>query len=323
MKLSIIIVSYNTNEFLKKCLTSIYKRTKDILFEVIVVDNASIDGTQEMIQREFPQVKLILNIENLGFAAGNNIGIKQACGDNILLLNPDTEILNGTLRKTLSFMEANHKIGIAGCKLLFPDGSLQRSVRSFPTLWNMFCETTFLYLLFPTNKRSGIYGFSYMDYKRNVKVDWVSGAFLMLRKTMIDEIGMLDEQFFVYSEEVDLCYRAQKAGWEVWFCADAAVYHSWQGANCPSRRSIVWAQGAQYLFVDKHFTGLYRIIVKTLIYAGITIRIFAYGMLGLLLMKRYWIKKATHQLVALYKLHSKCWKYQRGASSFVYPWPQF
>ena len=131
MKLSIIIVSYNTHEFLKKSITSIYEQTRDISFEVIVVDNASTDGSQEMIKKEFPRVKLIINVENTGFAAGNNVGIKQATGEYILLLNPDTEILDGAIQKTLSFMQKNFKIGIAGCRLRFPNGSLQKSVPIF------------------------------------------------------------------------------------------------------------------------------------------------------------------------------------------------
>jgi GT2 family glycosyltransferase len=223
--LSIVIVSYNTCGLLRTCLSSIYRETAHIDFEIVVVDNASTDGSIEMITSDYPAVKILRNDHNSGFAAANNIAIRKSSARFVLLLNPDTEILDGAIQKTIRFIEAHPKAGIVGCKLKYPDGRFQPSAYSFPTVWNMFAEATFLYRVFPKTKLFGGYHLTYLDYSHDVQVDWLIGAFLLIRREVIDTVGMLDEQFFMYAEDTDYCYMAKQAGFEVWFTPRGEIFH--------------------------------------------------------------------------------------------------
>lgn len=224
-KVSIIIVSWNVRELLKKCLESIYRHRADLDIEIIVIDNNSGDDTVDMIKQNFPEIKVIGNHNNLGFGAANNQGIKQSTGDYILLLNPDTEIRNNALRKTLDFIKTNDRAGIVGCKHLNPDLTLQPSVRRFPKPLAIFLILTKLAKIFPT--WPPIYKYLYKDfnYKQSQVVDQVNGSFMLIKKELLQEIGGFDENFFIWFEEVDLCRRAKKVLWEVWYFAQAEIIH--------------------------------------------------------------------------------------------------
>lgn len=225
LKISIVIVSWNVRELLKKCLASIFKYGKGLSLEIIVIDNASSDNTTEMIKKEFPQVALIANRENMGFASANNQGVLKTNGDFILVLNPDTEILEDGLQKMLEFMEKNYQIGIAGCKHLNPDWTIQPSVRRFPTFWALFFIFTKIAKVFPSIPSVYDYLARGFNYKIAQPVDQVAGSFLFIRRKTIDEIGLFDENFFLWFEEVDLCKRAKDAGWQVWYTPEGEIIH--------------------------------------------------------------------------------------------------
>jgi GT2 family glycosyltransferase len=321
--LSIIIVNTNERHVLKPCLRSVFTQTKGIDFEIIVIDNASTDGTLEMLANEFSQVKVIPNNENLGFAVANNRGIKKAVGKYVLLLNPDTEVLNGAIQKTVAFMNEHLRAGIAGCKLIFPNGKLQASIRSFPTAWNLFVEATFLYKLFSRTKLFGKYYFSYFDYAVDIQVDWVSGAYFLIRQEVIDKIGILDEQFYLYTEETDYCYRAKQAGFEVWFTPRGEVIHYWGGMSAINKRVAVWMQRSQLLFYQKHYHGFKKYLFILLKYVNLAIRFVVYFLGGIFLMNKNLITKSHYAGYAIYRLLTARWKYIYGYKGKVTPWKPY
>jgi len=224
-RISIIIVSWNVADFLRECLQSILKQPSDVSFEVIVVDNASTDATVELVRKEFPGVILIANDTNFGFAAANNQGILRASGEYLLLLNPDTQVLNNCLAMCLKIMAENHHIGILGCKHLNPDRTLQPSVRRLPRLVDQLLVATKLAKLLGNTQTIRRYYAKDFDYKKEQSAEQVAGSFLMFRRELLDEIGLLDEGFFIWFEEVDFCKRALDAGWEVWYTPRASIIH--------------------------------------------------------------------------------------------------
>lgn len=250
MTLSIIIVNWNVKDLLEKCLTSVYKETQNLDFEVIVVDNASSDGSVEMIKEKFPKVRLIANKKNRWFAGGNNQGFAEARGELILMLNPDTEILDGAIGKMAEIMSGKiplnpplqkgeiSAIGILGCKLLNPDMTLQPSCRRLPRLTDQILILLKLHNFFPWLKPIREYYMS--DYKHNDtrEVEQVMGACLMARKEIIDKIGGLDEKYVSIFEEVDFCKRVTDAGWKICFTDKARVVH-YKGQSFRQRKIIV------------------------------------------------------------------------------------
>lgn len=224
--LSIIVVSYNTESILKKALTKVFNQKEYGDFEVIVVDNASSDDSCQMVTRDFPQVKLIQSPVNGGFAAGNNLGIRQAKGEYILLLNSDAYIFNDSLIESVAYMEDNPAVGIMGPQLVCEDGSPQPSAHKFPSLYLKFRVLSGI----ESRRPSYISYFDYFKAPDSVKpsprkVDWVPGAYFMIRRELINQIGLLDDRFFMYYEEVDFCLRAKKAGWDVVFNPLISIIH--------------------------------------------------------------------------------------------------
>jgi len=225
MDLSIIIVSWNVKNLLRKCLESIYRETKNLKFEVFVVDNYSQDKTVEMIKTDFPRVNLIANQENAGFAQANNQAIHQAKGDFILLLNPDTEILENALEKMVDFMKSHSDAGVAGCQFLNSDKSLQPSVRRFPTFSSMSLIMLKLHRLFPKSNPIKYYLANDFNYSKTQEVDQVMGAFFMIKYEVIKKVGLLDKNFYIWFEEVDYCQRAKKNGWKIYYTPEAKIIH--------------------------------------------------------------------------------------------------
>ena len=225
MDLSIIIVNWKVKDLLEKCLRSIFLQTKNINFEVFVVDNNSGDGSVEMVREKFPQVDLTASAENLGFAKGNNLAIKKSRGRYVLFLNPDTEILDNALDKMVRFMDAHPECGIAGCKLLNQDLSLQPSIRAFPDLASQIFILLKIHNFLPHSKAMYKYLAGVFDYEKMQEVDQVMGAFMIIRREVIEKIGLLDENFWLWFEEVDFCKRAKEAGWKILYTPEAKIIH--------------------------------------------------------------------------------------------------
>jgi GT2 family glycosyltransferase len=223
--LSIVIVSYNTRDLTCECLKSVKRHAGDISYEVLVVDNASTDGSPDMVAEEFPWVKLTRLSANSGFAGGNIPGMKAALGRYILLLNSDAFLSEGALQKTISFMDRHQKIGILGCRLTNPDGSLQPSARMLPSPLNKILQMTGLAAHFPKSRFFGRVDLTWWDHSVPHNVGWVVGAFFLIRRETMEEIGVLDNRYFLYFEEVDYCLTAKRAGWEVVFYPYAYVVH--------------------------------------------------------------------------------------------------
>jgi O-antigen biosynthesis protein len=255
--LSIIIVNYNVRDFLHHALVSLQKAMKGIRGEIIVVDNASDDGSNEMLRRRFPGVQLIASKSNLGFAKANNLGLKRARGKYLLLINPDTLVQEDTLRVMLKFFEESPDVGLAGCKILNPDGTFQLACRrSFPRPWAAFTKMVGLSALFPGSRLFGSYNLSYLSPDETYEIDAVSGSFMMLRRACYEQVGGLDEDFFMYGEDLDWCYRIQQAGWKNYYVHSTQIIH-YKGES--TKRSnldeIRMFYQAMHLFVQKHVSG--------------------------------------------------------------------
>jgi len=225
MDVSVIIVNWNTRGLLRDCLESVYEQTGDVDVEVIVVDNASTDGSVEMVRSDFESVKLIENAENRGFATANNQGIAVAKGRYVLLLNSDTVVLDSAVAKAVRFADAHPRAAVTGCRVLNPDRTLQPTCFMFPSILNMLLSSTYLYKLFPSSRFFGRERMTWWDRNDVRQVDVVTGCFMLVRREAIDGVGMLDEQFFMYAEETDWCYRFKKNDWEVVFTPVAQIIH--------------------------------------------------------------------------------------------------
>jgi GT2 family glycosyltransferase len=209
-------------------------------YETIVVDNASGDGTAKMVREEFPEVKFIQAENNQGFSAGYNLGIREAKGRYLLLLNPDIAVLNNAILNMYEFMEANSRVGLAGPKLLNPDGKVQMSAMTFPSFWTPLYRRTFLGKLPFARKAMREYLMSDWDHGENRPVDWVLGGCMIVRKEALDKVGLLDERFFLYFDDIDWCRRFWQAGWQVYYIAEAEMvhYHRRESAENPGLRGL-------------------------------------------------------------------------------------
>ncbi|MEA3460063.1 MAG: glycosyltransferase family 2 protein [Chloroflexota bacterium] len=226
LDLSVVIVNWNVQELLRRCLRSVLaSKHRGVSVEVIVIDNASSDGSVEMVRDKFPQVHLIANSENLGFTGGNNQGIAESQGRYILLLNPDTEVFGDALATMVDYMDAHPQVGALGPMLLNPDGSVQSSRRRFPTLATALLESTIFQWWFPHNWAVCHYYLLDRPDDEVQEVDWVTGACILLKREALDEVGPLDEDLFMYSEELDWCRRAKERGWRVVYLPTARVIH--------------------------------------------------------------------------------------------------
>ena len=272
-KISIIVVNFNAERLLKECLESLYRETQDTSFDVWVVDNNSHDESVRMIREDFPEVNLIVNDYNLGFSRANNQAIVKSASDYILLLNPDTVVRDRAIDKMVAFMDAHPDVGISGCRVLNKDGSLQPACRrSVPTPKVAFYHFSGLSKLFPNSMIMAKYNLTYLDPDQSHEVDAVSGAFLLIRRAVVDQIGLLDEVFFIYGEDVDWCVRAKNAGWKVMYHPEAEILHYKGGCSTNSRRTTYEFYRAMYLFHRKHFAKNHSPVTNLLICTGIVVR---------------------------------------------------
>jgi GT2 family glycosyltransferase len=222
---SVVIPSWNAREMLRQCLESLRLEADPARTELIVVDNASTDGSWEMVQEAFPEVLLIRNRTNLGFAKACNIGVRRSRGRYVCLVNSDVMTGRDCLARLARHLDGNPRLGMVGPRILGVDGTPQRSYMGFPTIWNTLCAALALPSLMPRSSLAGGWMLAYRSFSRMEKVDVLNGAFLVVRREALEKVGLLDEGFFMYGEDVDWCRRFWQAGWDVAFCPDAEVVH--------------------------------------------------------------------------------------------------
>jgi len=285
MKLSIIILNFNAESFLKQCLLSLRDhQTAD--YEIIVVDNDSSDGSEDMVKRQFPEIKLVTSDRNLGFAGGNNLGVKEAQGQYLLFLNPDTTVPGETIPTMLAYMEAHPDVGLATCYVeLAKNGQIDPAChRGFPTPWASFCYFGKLEKLFPKIKLFSGYHLWYKDLSKTHEIDSPSGTFYLVRHHVIDQVGSFCEDYFMYAEDLDLSYRIKQAGYKIMFVPDVKIIH-FKGvssgikehsqnvttANTATKiRSISAFYDTMGLFYKKHLAEKYPYVLNWLVYIAIT-----------------------------------------------------
>ncbi|MCX7727946.1 MAG: glycosyltransferase family 2 protein [Bacteroidia bacterium] len=274
MDISIIIVNYNVRFFLEQCIRSVYGAKDGLAIEIIVVDNHSVDGSVQMIKEKFSDVILIENKENVGFSKANNQGIHLSKGKYVLLLNPDTVLQEDTLIKCFQFMETHADAGALGVKMFDGKGNfLPESKRGLPTPIVAFYKIFGLSKLFPKSKIFGKYHLTYLDKNTNHVVDVLSGAFMFIRKEVLDKIGGLDEDFFMYGEDIDLSYRIKKAGYHNYYLSETSIIHyKGESTKKSSINYVLTFYKAMQIFADKHFSNSYAHVFHFMIYIAIYFR---------------------------------------------------
>lgn len=266
MTLSIIIVNYNVKYFLEQCLCSVKKAIDKIEAEVIVVDNNSTDGSMDYIQPKFPWVKFIQNQKNEGFSKANNLALSKAKAKFILFLNPDTIIAEDSFEKCISFLEMHPQVGSVGVKMIDGQGNyLKESKRGFPTPWASFCKLSGLTALFPRTKFFSSYYLGYLNETENQEIDVVSGAYMFLRKNVLNKTSGFDERFFMYGEDIDLSYRIQQAGYKNYYLAETTIIHFKGESTKKDYEKVKLFYTAMILFARKHFSNrsAFLVIIQT------------------------------------------------------------
>ncbi len=283
MDLSVILLNYNTKELTRKCLQSVFASKTSYQFEVILADNGSKDGSVEMIRSEFSQVKVIENKANLGFSKGNNVAIRQATGKYVLLLNTDTVVKPDAIDASIKYLDEHPNVGILGAKVLLPDGRLDQACRrNFPNPWNSFLR------LFGLKKFSNYNINAPID--QEMEVDAVMGAYLMIRKSVIDKIGLLDEDYFMYGEDLDWCWQTKQSGYKVMYYPKAEIIHYKYGSSqLIPFGTIKMAHNAMKIFYRKHYAQEHNWLFNQFIYLGINLRMFL--VLGVNVFRK---KKSVH-----------------------------
>lgn len=284
MDLSIVIVSYNTKNFLKNCLESIKETAKNFSYEIIVVDNASKDGSSEMVTKNFKDVILISNKENFGFSKANNIGVKKTSGRYVLFLNSDTVIYGNVLKKMIDFMDIQKQAGAATCKLVLPNGKIDdASHRGFPTPWNSFAHFSGLSRIFSKTKIFGGYNLGFLDLNKIHEIDALAGAFMIVRRQAGAEVDWWDEDYFFYGEDLDFCYKLKERGWKIYYVPEVSILH-YKGvsggikkhskhlatADSQTRKNATRERfRAMKVFYKKHYEKKYPWLITRLVYLGI------------------------------------------------------
>lgn len=279
MKLSIVVVNYNVKYFLQQLLLSLFQSKVEFDFEIIIVDNCSQDGSVPFLQKQFPSVKYLTNNENLGFAKASNQGIRSATGDYILLLNPDTLVREDTLREVVAFMEAHSEAGAVGVKMVDGAGRyLPESKRGFPSPGVAFNKLIGLSNLFPKSKLFNGYYLGHLDPEQTHEIDVLTGAFMLIRKNVLDEVGLLDEDYFMYGEDIDLSYRIRQAGYKIYYTPVSSIVH-FKGEST-DKNTLEYVRrfySAMKIFARKHYSGskasILRMMLNFSIYSSAAISV--------------------------------------------------
>ena len=280
--LAIVIVNFNVSDLLRNCLVTVFKSSEDISYKVCVVDNASQDSSAEMVASEFPQANLIANHENVGYPSANNQGMRFFGFDGqdsspgyryVLLLNPDTEVPPDAFAEIIAYLDKNSHIGVIGPKLVLPTGELDLACRrSFPTPEVSFYRMIGLSRIFPMSKRFGRYNMTYLDDSVTAEVDSVVGAFMMVRTEAILQVGLMDEQFWMYGEDLDWAKRIKDSGWKVVYYPEISVLHIKRASSRHSRRARIEFYRAMLIFYYKHYRDQTSWFLHWLVLIGIAIK---------------------------------------------------
>lgn len=284
MDLSLVIVSFNTKEILDECLKSVQKAAKNLQTEIFVVDNNSSDGTAQMVKKNHPWVKLIANRTNLGFSKANNQALAKARGQYILVLNPDTKLAPDTITKMMDFLKKHQDVAVATCRVELANGALDRDCRRhFPSPWRAFCHFTGLSKIFPGSKIFDQYYMGYLSPNTEHEVDACAGAFMFIRKSKMDKVGLFDEDFFFYGEDLDWCWRFREAGYKIVYTPITKIIH-YKGVSSgikketqeiskatkeSKKRVLKESTRAMRLFYQKHYQDKYPFFINWLVLAGI------------------------------------------------------
>jgi GT2 family glycosyltransferase len=293
LDISIIIVNYNSLDFIKGCLESIKRLNKSVRdrknklsYEILVVDNKSGDGSVEYLQKQAEisdVLHFIPNKKNMGFSRASNIGAMRAKGRYLLFLNPDARFLKGDLRSLIDFYDKkdiNSRVGVVGVKILNPDGTLQLSSRSFPTLARQFYESYFLYRIFKRTRVFGSYFMSWWDHEREREVDWLAGSFMFIKKDVFMKAGMFDEDYFMYSEDSDLCLQLYKRGFKNYYFPYFIIEHIDQAVasmNITAREMGIWI--SRRLYFKKNYSRVHAVLLSLIYLAGVMNRILLFTIL--------------------------------------------
>jgi GT2 family glycosyltransferase len=296
IRLSIIVVTSNSEGFIAKCLKSL-EELRSLSAEVLVVDNASGDATTKIIRQHFPWAKLIENEMNLGFAKANNIGIRaaSASSDYLCLINPDVVVLPGCVQKLLNFMEHNVSVGLVGPAMIGSDGALGRSCMRFPNLWNCLCDAFALYRAFPHSAMFG--GHDMHDYSpdRVQDVDILNGWFWLVRRQAVDQVGLLDERFFMYGEDIDWCVRFKQMGWRlVYYPLTKAIHYGGASSAKDPVRFYIEMQKANLQYWKKHKRAFAEAAFRGVLAIHHLLRVAGYGLL--------YVTSRSHSLEAAHKV---------------------
>ncbi|MEI4768833.1 glycosyltransferase family 2 protein [Psychrobacillus sp. FJAT-51614] len=279
MDVSIIIVNFNTKKLTLECIQSIYNANSLYEIEIILVDNNSSDGSVDIIRKIYPKVNVIENRQNVGFSRANNQAILQSKGRYVLLLNSDTIVMEDTLSKIVEFMDKDKQIGAAGCEVLLKNGTLDRAChRGFPTPEASFYYMTGFAKRYPNSPKYNAYHKSYLNMDEVHEIDCLVGAFMMVRREAIDEIGLLDESFFMYGEDIDWCFRIKKAGWKIYYYPHVSIIH-YKGASSRKKpfKIVYEFHRAMFLFHKLHFAKRYNFFINLLVYLGISFKLLISG----------------------------------------------
>jgi GT2 family glycosyltransferase len=284
MTLTVIILSYNVEKLLKKAIQAVYNTYKEPGLQVIVVDNASSDGSVAMVRKNFPKVDVVTSDTNTGFAAGNNLARKITKGEVVLFLNPDTEVKDNAIKKCLEILASRSELGAITCKVMLPNGKLDYSChRGLPTVWNTFCYWTRLSKLFPESPVFAGYAATYLDINKGSFVDCISGTFLMIKRKVLDKVNWWDEDYWWNGEDIELCYRIKKAGFKIWYEPSEIMMHykgSSSGLWSTSKvvvaketkiKSARSAARAMRIFTNKHWKELGPAPIMIIVRLGISI----------------------------------------------------
>lgn len=272
MDLSIIIVNYRTYELTKQTINSVINTVNNIVYEIIVVDNHSCDGSLEQLIQDFQKysfVKFIKNSNNDGFAVANNLGFKESEGKYVLLLNSDVIVNKHTINESLNYIKSHENIGILGCKVVLPDGQLDKACRrSFPTFEVSFYRMSGLSKLFPNSPRFNQYNLSYLDENGIYSIDCVVGAFMLINSHIMEKVGGFDESFFMYGEDIDLCFKVKELGFDVVYFGKYDIIH-YKGASGKNKRLLFEFYKSMEIFYDKHYKEKDPLIINYITHTSI------------------------------------------------------